>query len=87
MDRKKLYDRIDKRVDSMIKNGLVDEVRTLTKFRLYNALNTIGYKEIFSYLDGSVTLEHAISEIKKYQKICQTTNNLVKIKKKYYLGK
>ena len=65
MDRKKLYDRIDKRVDSMIKNGLVDEVRTLTKFRLYNALNTIGYKEIFSYLDGSVTLEHAISEIKK----------------------
>ena len=49
----------------MIKNGLVDEVRTLTKFRLYNALNTIGYKEIFSYLDGSVTLEHAISEIKK----------------------
>ena len=65
MDRKKLYDRIDKRVDSMIKNGLVDEVRTLTKFRLYNALNTIGYKEIFSYLDGSVTLEHAISQIKK----------------------
>ena len=65
VDRKKLYDRIDKRVDSMIKNGLVDEVRTLTKFRLYNALNTIGYKEIFSYLDGSVTLEHAISEIKK----------------------
>ena len=54
MDRKKLYDRIDKRVDSMIKNGLVDEVRSLTKFRLYNALNTIGYKEIFSYLDGSV---------------------------------
>ena len=65
VDRKKLYDRIDKRVDSMIKNGLVDEVRTLTKFRLYNALNTIGYKEIFRYLDGSVTLEHAISEIKK----------------------
>ena len=65
MDRKKLYDKIDKRVDSMIKDGLVDEVRTLYKFRLFNALNTVGYKEIFSYLDGSVTLEHAISEIKK----------------------
>ena len=65
MDRKKLYDKIDKRVDSMIKDGLVDEVRTLSKFRLFNALNTVGYKEIFSYLDGSVTLEYAISEIKK----------------------
>ena len=65
MDRKKLYDKIDKRVDSMIKDGLVEEVRTLSKFRLYNALNTVGYKEIFSYLDGSVTLEYAISEIKK----------------------
>lgn len=65
IDRKKLYDKIDKRVDSMIKDGLVDEVRTLSKFRLFNALNTVGYKEIFSYLDGSVTLEYAISEIKK----------------------
>ena len=65
IDRKKLYEKIDKRVDSMIKDGLVDEVRTLSKFRLFNALNTVGYKEIFSYLDGSVTLEYAISEIKK----------------------
>lgn len=64
-DRAFLYDRINQRVDQMIANGLVEEVKSLRSFRKYNALNTVGYSEIFDYLDGKIALEDAINAIKQ----------------------
>ena len=63
-NRKELYEVINKRVDSMVANGLINEVKSLYKFRDNNALNTIGYKEIFEYLEGNDTLENCIEKIK-----------------------
>lgn len=63
--REELYERINLRVDRMIEQGLVDEVKGLSPFRNYNALNTVGYKEIFQYLDGEISLEQAIDLIKR----------------------
>ncbi len=63
-DRKELYEVINKRVDSMMANGLVSEVKSLYRFRKNNALNTIGYKEIFEYLDGKDSLENCVEKIK-----------------------
>ena len=63
-NRKKLYEAIDKRVDNMVANGLVNEVKSLYKFRKNNALNTIGYKEIFEYIEGNDSLENCIEKIK-----------------------
>lgn len=65
MDREILYDRINRRVDSMMAEGLLDEVKSLVGFRKENALQTVGYKEIFNYLDGDISLSKAIEEIKK----------------------
>ncbi|WP_316850892.1 tRNA (adenosine(37)-N6)-dimethylallyltransferase MiaA [Pedobacter agri] len=64
-DRTVLYDRINKRVDQMISDGLVDEVQSLEKFKEHNALKTVGYSEIFDYLDDLTSLEEAISAIKQ----------------------
>ncbi|WP_426328225.1 tRNA (adenosine(37)-N6)-dimethylallyltransferase MiaA [Pedobacter sp. R-06] len=64
-DRAILYDRINRRVDKMIADGLVEEVRSLTPFKKYNALNTVGYSELFDYLDGKLSLEDAVSAIKQ----------------------
>ena len=64
-DRDRIYDRINKRVDIMMKQGLLEEVRSVYKQRELNALQTVGYKELFQYLDGECDLESAISEIKK----------------------
>ncbi len=64
-ERNILYDRINKRVDIMMDNGLLNEVEQLLPFKHLNALNTVGYKEIFKYLDGDFTLDLAIAEIKK----------------------
>lgn len=64
-DRDIIYNRINQRVDVMVKNGLIEEVKSLTEYNNLNALNTVGYKEIFNYLDESWTLDFAISEIKK----------------------
>ncbi|WP_421940756.1 tRNA (adenosine(37)-N6)-dimethylallyltransferase MiaA [Pedobacter sp.] len=64
-DRAVLYDRINRRVDLMIENGLVEEVKSLIPYRSYNALNTVGYSEIFDYLDGKTNLADAISAIKQ----------------------
>ncbi len=64
-DRQIIYDRIDKRVDLMIKEGLLSEVQDLYDYKGLNALNTVGYKEIFSYLEGKWDIDFAISEIKK----------------------
>ena len=63
-NRKKLYEAINKRVDNMVANGLVNEVKSLYKFRKNNALNTIGYKEIFEYIEGNDSLENCIEKIK-----------------------
>ncbi|HDP75527.1 MAG TPA: tRNA (adenosine(37)-N6)-dimethylallyltransferase MiaA [Bacteroidales bacterium] len=63
--REELYERINKRVDEMIEQGLVEEVRSLMPYRNFNALSTVGYKEIFQYLDGEITLEQAIELIKR----------------------
>jgi len=64
-DRKEIYNRIELRVDLMIAQGLLDEAKTLFSHRNLNALQTVGYKELFEYLEGKVTLDFAISEIKK----------------------
>ena len=63
-DREQLYDRINRRVDEMMELGLLDEAQQLYDHRQLNALNTVGYKEMFSYLDGTWTLEEAIERMK-----------------------
>lgn len=63
--RDQLYSRINERVDTMIDQGLVEEVKSVFRFRNYSTLNTIGYKEIFEYLDGNCTLQEAIDQIKQ----------------------
>lgn len=63
--RQIIYDRINLRVDLMIENGLVDEAKALHKHKDLNALNTVGYKELFRFFEDEITLEEAISEIKK----------------------
>jgi tRNA dimethylallyltransferase len=64
-DRATVYDRINRRVDIMMKEGLLEEVKGLMSKQHLNALNTVGYKELFNYLDDQCTLEFAVSEIKK----------------------
>ena len=64
LPRPELFNRIELRVDQMIENGLVEEVKSLLSFRHLNALNTVGYKEVFEYLDSEITLEQAITNIK-----------------------
>lgn len=61
--RSDLYARIDRRVEAMIDAGLVDEARRLLPYRSLNALNTVGYKETFEYLDGRLTLRQAAARI------------------------
>ena len=63
-DINELYDTINARVDRMIVSGLVEEARNLLPFRHLNALNTVGYKELFLYFDGIYTLAEAITKIK-----------------------
>lgn len=63
-DRKELYERINKRVDEMIEQGLIEEAKKLFPYRTLNALNTVGYKELFKYFSGEYTLEWAIEKIK-----------------------
>lgn len=64
-DRTILYQRIEKRVDLMLEMGLLEEARNLYSQRELNALNTVGYKELFAYFDGKWSLDFAIAEIKK----------------------
>ncbi|MRJ11046.1 tRNA (adenosine(37)-N6)-dimethylallyltransferase MiaA [Ornithobacterium rhinotracheale] len=65
LSREEIYDRINRRVDIMIENGLLEEAKNLYKFKNLNALNTVGYKELFRYFDGEISLGFAIEEIKK----------------------
>lgn len=64
-ERSILYDKINKRVDNMIENGLEEEARSLYKHKHLNALQTVGYTELFKFFDGIWDLDFAISEIKK----------------------
>ena len=66
LDREKLYARINFRVDQMIEAGLVDEVKSLIEFKQLNALQTLGYSELFDYFDGKHSLEKAIELIKQH---------------------
>ncbi|MBR3490931.1 MAG: tRNA (adenosine(37)-N6)-dimethylallyltransferase MiaA [Bacteroidales bacterium] len=63
-DRQALIERIDKRVDMMMEQGLLAEAKALYPKRHLNALNTVGYKELFAYFDGQCTLEEAVEQIK-----------------------
>lgn len=64
MEREQLYERINIRVDQMIKDGLLEEVKALTNFKDKNALKTVGYQELFNYLKGEWDLNFAIEKIK-----------------------
>lgn len=64
-DREIIYDRIEQRVENMFDHGLVEEVKSLYKYRDLNALQTVGYKELFDHFDGKISLEKAKDEIKK----------------------
>lgn len=63
-ERSVLYDRINRRVDVMMQQGLLEEAKSLYTFKNLNALQTVGYREIFEYLDGSLTIETAVENIK-----------------------
>ena len=65
MDRDKLYEKINSRVDHMFSQGLVNEVKGLIDFKNYNALKTVGYKELFQFIENKCTLNESIDEIKK----------------------
>ena len=64
MERGTLRDRIDRRVDQMMQEGLLDEVRSLLPYRNLNTLNTVGYRELFPVLDGETALADAVAAIK-----------------------
>ncbi|MEH1008171.1 MULTISPECIES: tRNA (adenosine(37)-N6)-dimethylallyltransferase MiaA [unclassified Winogradskyella] len=64
-ERSVIYDRINQRVDLMIENGLLEEAKALLPKKHLNALNTVGYKELFEYFEGNDSLDFAVSEIKK----------------------
>ncbi len=68
-DREELYTRINSRVDSMMASGLLDEARRVYPFRHLNSLNTVGYKELFRYLDGEWTLDLAVEKIKRNTRV------------------
>ena len=63
-EREIIYDRINRRVDLMMEQGFLDEARSVYSLRHLNALNTVGYKELFTYLDGIWSLDEAVERIK-----------------------
>jgi tRNA dimethylallyltransferase len=63
-DRETLNRRINERTDGMMKEGFLEEARNLWKYKDYNALNTVGYRELFAYLEGRISLEKAVEKIK-----------------------
>ena len=68
-EREELYERINRRVDQMVLDGLVDEARCVYPYRHLNSLNTVGYKELFASFDGQCTLDFAIEKIKQNSRI------------------
>ncbi len=67
-ERAELYNRINLRVDEMVRDGLIEEARSFYPQRHLNSLNTVGYKELFEYFDGNWTLEFAIDKIKQHSR-------------------
>lgn len=67
--RQELFERINKRVDQMMSDGLMDEVQRMAPYRHHNALNTVGYKELFHVFDGEWPLEMAVERIKKNTRV------------------
>ncbi len=65
-EKEKLYERINQRVDEMMKNGLLEEAKTLFPLRHLNALQTVGYTELFEHIEGKINLEQAIGKIKQH---------------------
>ncbi|MFI3318125.1 MAG: tRNA (adenosine(37)-N6)-dimethylallyltransferase MiaA [Rikenellaceae bacterium] len=65
MPREQLYDRINRRVEIMVGDGLIDEARAMLPYRKLNALQTVGYRELFDYFDGSISLQEAIELIQR----------------------
>lgn len=65
MEREKLYERINLRVDKMMEAGLLDEVKSLAPYRNQPALLTVGYAELYRYLDGDISIEQAVDSIKQ----------------------
>lgn len=68
-DREELCERINQRVDQMISDGLLEEARKVYPYKHLNALNTVGYKELFNYFDGEWTLDFAIEKIKRNSRV------------------
>ncbi|OUO51169.1 tRNA (adenosine(37)-N6)-dimethylallyltransferase MiaA [Parabacteroides sp. An277] len=68
-DREELCDRINRRVNQMMADGLLDEARRVYPFRELNSLNTVGYKELFQYFDGNWTLDEAVEKIKRNSRV------------------
>jgi len=68
MPRETLYGRINKRVEQMIENGLIDEVKRLKPYQHLNPLNTVGYKELFAYFDGNLKLSEAVEQIQNHSR-------------------
>ena len=64
-ERSEIYNRINKRVESMIQKGLIEEAKKLYPYKDLNALQTVGYRELFDYFNGNISLDFAIDEIKK----------------------
>ena len=64
-DRKIIYDRINHRVDLMVDEGLIEEAKKMYPYKHLNALQTVGYRELFAHFDGTISQEFAIEEIKK----------------------
>ena len=69
IERELLFERISKRTEQMIVEGLIEESKTLLPYRYLNSLNTVGYKEIFAYFDGVFTLDEAIEKIKRNTRV------------------
>lgn len=67
--REELFERINLRVDQMMADGLLDEVRRVYPHRALNSLNTVGYKELFAYLDGLCSLDEAVAKIKRNTRV------------------
>jgi tRNA dimethylallyltransferase len=64
LPREELNERINRRVDQMLENGWLEEAKSVYELRNLNALNTVGYKELFAHLSGDMTLEEATEKIK-----------------------
>lgn len=67
--REELFDRINRRVDKMIESGMIEEARKVYPLRHLNSLNTVGYKELFAYFDGTMDKDTAIARIKKNTRV------------------